>query len=109
LAAGIAGRSSDLSIDEVRTVARLLHGGFDNVAVILERPPSTADDWNRAAAALRAGMPTFDRLRRLPAVTLPSATFAIPAMLRSVRVQLMLYSVWLTGFGSTLRSNNGSG
>jgi hypothetical protein len=65
----------------------LLHGGFDNVAVILERPPSTSDDWKRAAAALRAGMPSFDRLRRLPAATLLPATCAIPAVLRGVRVQ----------------------
>jgi hypothetical protein len=88
LAMGIARRSSDLSIDEVRGVARLLHGGFDNVAVILERPPSAVDDWKRAAAALRLGMPAFDLLRRLPAATLLPATFAIPAVLRSIRVQL---------------------
>jgi hypothetical protein len=88
LAAGIARRSSDVSIDEVRAVARLLHGGFDNVAVILERPPSALDDWKRAAAALRLGMPAFDRLRRLRAATVLPATFAIPAVLRSIRVQL---------------------
>jgi hypothetical protein len=69
-------------------VARLLHGGFDNIAVILERPPGASDGWKRAAAALREGMPTFDRLRRLSAATLLPATFAIPAALRGVRVQL---------------------
>jgi hypothetical protein len=88
VAAGIGRRSVDLSIDEVRAVARLLHGGFDNVAVILERPPGASDGWKRAAAALREGMPTFDRLRRLPAATLLPATFAIPAALRGIRVQL---------------------
>ncbi|MGH8774413.1 MAG: hypothetical protein ACRDWI_04320 [Jiangellaceae bacterium] len=88
LAAVMAHRSSDLSIDEVKAVARLLHGGFDNVAAILERPPAASDDWKRAAAALRAGLPAFDRLRRPPAATLLPATLAIPTVLRSIRVQL---------------------
>jgi hypothetical protein len=88
LAAVIAHRSSDLSIDEVKAVARLLHGGFDNVAAILERPPAASDDWKRAASALRVGLPAFDRLRRPPAATLLPATLAIPAVLRSIQVQL---------------------
>ena len=88
LAAVVAHRSSDLSIDEVRAVARLLHGGLDNVAAILDRPVAPPDEWKDAAAAIRDALPAFDRLRRPPAATLLPATVAIPAGLRSIRVQL---------------------
>lgn len=84
LAAAVRQRGPSIAIDEIRSVVRMLRGGLEDVAAVLERPASPAMPWLETARAIRAALPFLEHLRRAPVATFTPVTMAFAAAARDI-------------------------